>query len=91
MMTSNAQDSINLGLLRWRCRRGLLENDLLLERFFVQHGNNLSPTQMQALLDLMALGDNELLDLLMARKEPDGELDVPEIHAILKLIRPSRN
>ena len=27
-------DSVVLGRLRWRCRRGLLENDLLIERFF---------------------------------------------------------
>jgi antitoxin CptB len=23
--------------LRWRCRRGLLENDLFIERFFAAH------------------------------------------------------
>ncbi len=27
--------------LRWHCRRGLLENDLVLQRFLEQHGREL--------------------------------------------------
>jgi antitoxin CptB len=36
----------------------------------------------------MALSDNDLLDLFLARSEPAGELDQPEVHEILALMRP---
>ncbi len=32
-------DEHAVGKLRWRCRRGLLENDLFIERFFARHGD----------------------------------------------------
>ena len=60
--------------LRWRCRRGLLENDLFIERFFARYAPDLTEGQAQGLLRLMDLSDNDLLDLLLARCEPQGEL-----------------
>jgi antitoxin CptB len=35
----------------------------------------------------MDLPDNELLDLLLARKQPQGETDRPEVHEVLALMR----
>jgi len=32
----------SLSKLRWRCRRGLLENDLFIERFFVRHESRMT-------------------------------------------------
>ena len=60
-----------LSKLKWRCRRGLLENDLLIERFFLHHEATLTVSQAKGLDDLMALSDNDLLDLLLRRKEPN--------------------
>lgn len=54
--------------IRWRARRGLLENDLLLTRFFEAELMNLSPQELQTLDALLRLDDNELLDVLMGRK-----------------------
>ena len=62
-----------LSKLRWRCRRGLLENDLLIEKFFHCHEATLTVSQAKGMGDLMELSDNDLLDLLLQRKEP-GEL-----------------
>ncbi|MDI1272705.1 succinate dehydrogenase assembly factor 2 [Polaromonas sp.] len=62
-----------LSKLKWRCRRGLLENDLLIEKFFRQHEATLTVSQAQGLNDLMELSDNDLLDLLLKRREP-GQL-----------------
>ena len=73
--------------LKWRCRRGLLENDLLIERFFRQHEATLTVGQAQGLEALMALADNDLLDLLLRRREPDGELDTPVVHGVLSQLR----
>jgi len=56
--------------LRWRCRRGLLENDLILARFLDARGAKISDQEVVALDRLLALGDNELWDLLAGRQEP---------------------
>lgn len=53
--------------LRWRARRGLLENDLLLTRFLDRHLDAMGEEEMQLLDTLLLLDDNNLLDLLMGR------------------------
>jgi len=73
--------------LRWRSRRGLLENDLLIERFFTRHGAALTRQQAQAFTELMQLGDGELLDILLHRKNPAA--GSASMHALLHLLRPT--
>lgn len=80
-------DAGAINRLKWRCRRGLLENDLFIERFFQRHENHLTETQAQALLALMDLADNDLLDLLLMRTEPSEEMDRPEVHEVLAMMR----
>jgi antitoxin CptB len=67
-------DERGLSKLRWRCRRGLLENDLFVERFFNRHESGLTVRQAEALGVLMELSDNDLLDLLLGRKTPQSDL-----------------
>ena len=69
-MTEELLGERELSKLRWRCRRGLLENDLLIEKFFNRHEATLTVSQAKGLNDLMDLSDNDLLDLLLKRKEP---------------------
>jgi antitoxin CptB len=73
--------------LRWRARRGLLENDLLLDRFFKQWEGLLTLEDHNGLGMLLNLTDNDLLDLLVGRQTPQGELDTPEVIAVLKKIQ----
>lgn len=83
-------DERALGKLRWRCRRGMLENDLILDRFFVRHGPALTERQAAALSVLMELSDNDLLDLQLGRRAPneiDAALDRDDIVAVLSLLR----
>jgi antitoxin CptB len=80
-----------LSRLRWRCRRGLLENDLLIERFFARHEATLTQAQAAGLQALMDLPDNDLLDLLLARNEPHGELARADVIEVLGLMRRPRN
>jgi len=83
-------DQRALSKLKWRCRRGLLENDLFIERFFRHHEETLTTRQAAGLQALMDLADNDLLDLLLRRKEPVGfpEIgDLPEVHEVLLLLR----
>ena len=58
-------DERALSKLRWRCRRGLLENDLFIERFFRRHEETITTRQAAGLQTLMDLADNDLLDLLL--------------------------
>ena len=77
-----------LSRLKWRCRRGLLENDLLIERFFARHEAGLTVRQANALDALMDLGDNDLLDLLLRRKEPEGEMNNNDVRQVIEMLRP---
>jgi antitoxin CptB len=80
-------DDRALSKLRWRCRRGLLENDLFVERFFERHAAGITHSQAQGLLRLMDLADNDLLDLLLARTEPHAELASDEVVHVLGAMR----
>ncbi len=80
-------DEREVAILRWRCRRGLVENDLFLERFFATHGSCLTIRQARGLTLLMDLSDNDLLDLLLRRKEPTGEVAKDEVKEVLEQLR----
>ena len=96
-MTHELLDERNLSKLRWRCRRGLLENDLLIEKFFNRYEATLTVRQAKGLSDLMDLSDNDLLDLLLKRKEPSQlsemqaqtSASAPEALEVLNLLRPT--
>ena len=61
--------------LKWRSRRGLLELDLVFDRFWQGAGRELGSEEMAAMERLLLLADNDLLDLVMGRAEtPDSEL-----------------
>ena len=95
-MTGELLGERELSKLRWRCRRGLLENDLLIEKFFNRHETTLTVSQAKGLNDLMDLSDNDLLDLLLKRKEPTDLIEADskasastfEALLVLNLLRP---
>jgi antitoxin CptB len=87
MNTSHQSDPLCRARLRWRARRGLLENDLFFERFFGKYERDLSDADVGALTHLFDLSDNDLMDLLLARKEPQGELADPDVLRVLTLLR----
>jgi antitoxin CptB len=86
-VNTHQSDSANRARLRWRSRRGLLENDLILTRFLDAHEAGLSDEEVDALTRLLDLADNPLLDLLLARTEPEGEVDLPHVRALLARLR----
>ena len=88
-MTEELLDQRGLSKLRWRCRRGLLENDLFIERFFARYEACLTVRQAAALSELMELADNDLLDLLLRRKEPEGAINTSDVKQVLEMLRPS--
>jgi len=80
-------DPTDLSRLKWRCRRGLLENDLFIERFFKRHEAGLTVAHAAGLQLLTDLADNDLLDLLLSRREPEGDLARPEVIEVLGMLR----
>jgi antitoxin CptB len=84
---SHQSDPHRRARLRWRARRGLLENDLIFERFFSRYEQDLTDADVGALSLLLDLSDNDLMDLLLARKEPEGDLASPEMFRLLALLR----
>jgi antitoxin CptB len=71
--------------IRWRCRRGMLELDLVLQRFLERRLHLLDPSELAALDTLLMYPDNDLFELVMGRREP-GE---GRLQPVLRLIRDS--
>jgi antitoxin CptB len=67
-------DSRSIERLKWKSRRGLLELDLVFERFWADEGLRMGEGDAAALERLLAMPDNDLLDLVMGRAE------LPETH-----------
>ena len=86
-MNTHQSDPANRARLRWRSRRGLLENDLILTRFLDANEATLSDEDVDALTLLLDLADNPLLDLLLERTELDGAIDLPHVAALLARLR----
>jgi len=73
--------------VRWRSRRGLLENDIVLSRYLDDHEEHMTDEEVQALDSLLDLTDPDLLDLILRRSEPTGPLDSPPVRRLLDRLR----
>ena len=89
-MDNELIDERGLSKLKWRCRRGLLENDIFIERFFRKFESTLTVRQSEGLTALMDLSDNDLLDLHLGRKplaQVNASLDREDIREVLNMLR----
>jgi len=68
--------------IRWRCRRGLLELDLVLQGFLERRFDRLDAEQRQRFDELLDEPDNDLLDLALGRRESS-----PRYRAIVEMLR----
>ena len=66
-----------LNRIRWRSRRGMLENDLVLTRFLDGKGALMTEAEVAMLDQLLELSDNDLWDLIAGRQEPLDATVVP--------------
>ena len=73
--------------LRWRCRRGLLENDLFIERFFNRYADVLTVGHARGMYLLMELADNDLLDVLLGRPHTQTVTQDPRVQSVLHLLK----
>lgn len=74
---------VYLQRVRWRCRRGLLELDIVLGRFIDKHYLALDEAQRQAFDELLDLPDTEFWDLIAGNKEPI----YPQQRAVLEYLQ----
>jgi antitoxin CptB len=74
---------LSLDRIRWRCRRGMLELDLVLYAFTERHLEALEPQKLETLGVLLERPDPELLDYVMGRDEPPGA-DERELVALMR-------
>lgn len=83
-------DQRTLSKLKWRSRRGLLENDIFIERFFKRYESVLTVRHAQGLSALMELSDADLLDLHLGRKtllQVDASLARDDVSEVLNMLR----
>ncbi|NOL49411.1 succinate dehydrogenase assembly factor 2 [Pelistega europaea] len=73
--------------LRWRARRGLLENDLIITAFLDRYEDELTDADVSSLTHLFEMDDNTLLEVLLGKSEPAGDYDTANIHRLVKLMR----
>ncbi len=69
--------------LAWHCRRGMLELDLILQRFLEQKVDHLSIQELAAFNSLLSCTDPELFAWLMGHDDPQDK----ELKEIVTIIR----
>jgi antitoxin CptB len=82
-----ALDERALSKLHWRSRRGLLENDLFIQKFFERHESRLTVGHARGMYELMDLSDNDLLDLMLERKQLPEKPLTEEAVEVLRMMR----
>lgn len=78
-------DDLERARLRWRARRGLLENDLIITRFLDMYEHELTDEDVLSLSKFFLIDDNNMLDLLLGRTELESE--DANMHRLLALMR----
>ena len=73
--------------VRFLCRRGLLELDVILRPFFEQHYESLTDAQKRIFIRLLDEPDPDLLNWLMLHYQPDDS----DYHTLIRLIRDKMN
>lgn len=60
--------------MRWRCRRGMLELDIVLQRFIDDHYEQLDEHQLKLFEALLSLPDHDLWNIIIGNtKVPDNQ------------------
>ncbi len=66
-MSAEGDSEVTLAELQWRCRRGMLELDVFLQRFLQQGYGQLDAAQRASFFELLDYPDQELLELLLGQ------------------------
>lgn len=66
---------IDVAQLRWQCRRGMQELDVLLQDYLTQYFSSAPPAEQHAFANLLSLPDPVLLAYIMNRQQPETEVE----------------
>jgi antitoxin CptB len=79
-MTDNEQSK-----LRWYCRRGMRELDVVLNDYLENHYSNSSNEKQSAFKELLKLEDPDLFSMVLGNKKPENALQAEIIYIFGKL------
>jgi len=77
--------SENINKLRWRCRRGTLELDLILLRYLENRYLTADSREQQTFLELLDLEDSDLMRYLMGEQSP-ADADLADLVALMRAL-----
>jgi antitoxin CptB len=84
-VTDAPPDEFNLARLRWRCRRGMRELDVMLTRYLDRAWDAASPAERAAFAQLVEMQDPQLFGYLVGRTAPVEESQRAVIDAMRQL------
>lgn len=84
---SSDLSALDRARLRWRARRGMLENDLIITRFLDKYETSLSEQDVQSLIKLFEMDDNKLLPVLLGSEDLSGEYDDENIRRLVERMK----
>lgn len=70
---------IEIKRLAWRCRRGMLELDIVLQKFIQSHFETLTCGELNQLDALLDYPDNDFWDLVSTRQHVTGNADLSSL------------
>lgn len=82
----NIKDA-ELRRLAWRCRRGMLELDIVLQRFIAQHFNGLSLAQLKVFDELLELPDTDFWTLISSDRVTPKNADTVDVVNKIRMLK----
>ncbi|WP_020168030.1 MULTISPECIES: FAD assembly factor SdhE [Methylotenera] len=79
MLNAENMKDAELRRLAWRCRRGMLELDIILQRFITQYFDGLTLAQLKAFDDLLELPDNDFWALVSSDNIKPKNIDTVNV------------
>ena len=83
-MNQEATSAVNLSRMRWHCRRGMRELDVLLTRYFEEVYPSATSQQQLAFAELLDLQDPLIMAYVTGKQAPDSK-EIADV--ILQLTR----
>ena len=71
---------------RWRCRRGLLELDIVLQRFMDKHYATLDEAGIRQFETLLDFPDTDLWHMIVQKDEDEGKADLQPVLRLLQSV-----
>lgn len=91
MLTSQYMSEAELRRLNWRCRRGMLELDIVLQRFAEHQLMTLDLAELSAFDALLDFPDNEFLDVVTDKLHVNAAINTPAMQRLMRKLRNQPN